>query len=58
MTGAYRVDLGAVDDVVARLTGFEGHVIEQLDALEARVERLRGFWDGIGADGYTDAQRE
>lgn len=58
MTRAYRVDLVAVDDVVARLTGFENYLSDRLDELEARVERMRGRWSGTGYDGYTDAQRE
>lgn len=54
---AFRADLDALDDLVARLRAFDGRA-EQLGAdLDTDARRLEGCWTGAAAAEHSEAHQ-
>lgn len=51
----FQVDLAELDDVIAGMESFEQRLRQQLDALEAVVEKLHGTWTGGAAAAHREA---
>ncbi|MBA0044995.1 WXG100 family type VII secretion target [Mycobacterium sp. NPDC050853] len=56
----FSFDLDHIDQVTVRARGFKEFVTENLDQLEARVQKLvqSGQWTGAAAAAYTEAHQQ
>lgn len=52
---AFGVDLGALDEAIARMAAFEREVAGQVDDLDARARQVCGSWSGVAAEEYAAA---
>lgn len=58
MAGGYTVDLDELDNLTARLRGYQGFLTENLDELERRVRALSSTWSGVAAGAFAAAHRD
>jgi len=52
---SFTANLPLLQEIVDRIGGFESTLDAQLDALDARVRRVRTTWSGQAADDYAAA---
>lgn len=57
MTGAYRVDLAELSDVVDQLQRFDQRVQNALEAAGRQVDQLHAQWSGAAADEHRAAHQ-
>jgi WXG100 family type VII secretion target len=55
---AYRADLAALSELVARLESFDGRAESLAADLDSQVRRLQGEWSGRSAEAHLAAHRE
>ena len=58
MSVAYAVDLDELDDVISRMTRFQGLLDRQLAHLDTTVEHLHLSWTGVAATAQKTAHSE
>ncbi|MFI6042587.1 WXG100 family type VII secretion target [Nocardia sp. NPDC051321] len=56
---SFTVDLGLLDDIVARLAALAGFLDDTFEEIDRQMKTLHGgSWDGIGAQAHAAAHRK
>ncbi|MBF6351961.1 MULTISPECIES: WXG100 family type VII secretion target [Nocardia] len=58
MTGEFGVDPAALEDLTARLRGYQGFLEDCLTGLESHIRGMDPSWSGLAATAFNDAHRD
>ncbi|MFF2084117.1 WXG100 family type VII secretion target [Nocardia sp. NPDC058176] len=58
MSESFSVDLDDLDEVTARIRGYQDYLTDALAELQQRIGDLNSSWEGLAAAAFAEAHRD